>query len=52
MDTQKDREPGELELTAEELDNGCGGLRNNQTEWWAAVQAGMVQGFEKAGGSS
>ena len=50
MDTQKDRELSELELTAEELEDVCGGLRNNQTEWWAAVQVGIIQGVEKASG--
>lgn len=41
MDSQENRELGELELTAEELEDVCGGLMNNQTEWWAAFQRGM-----------
>lgn len=51
MDTKKNCEISELELTAEQLDDVCGGLRNNETEWWAAVQVGINRSVENAGGN-
>jgi hypothetical protein len=38
------------ELTTIELDGVSGGIRNNQTEWWAAFQNGMDIGQIMAGG--
>jgi hypothetical protein len=37
------------ELTTLELDAVCGGLRNNQTAWWAAVRDGITVGRIMAG---
>jgi hypothetical protein len=57
MTTQKDQvrntQDSEItprELTTTELNGVSGGLRNNQTEWWAAVQRGMDMGQIMAGG--
>jgi hypothetical protein len=48
---RQESEISELELTAEELDDVSGGLRNNQTEVWAAFYSGIVKGVLEAGGS-
>ena len=39
----------DLELTTDELDDVSGGLRNNQTEAWAAFKAGIVKGLFESG---
>jgi hypothetical protein len=47
-----DRLPSEisdLELTTDDLENVSGGLRNNQTEAWAAFKAGIVKGLLESG---
>lgn len=46
----QNREMTPHELTITELDDVSGGLRNNQTAWWAAVQNGMDMGQIMAGG--
>jgi hypothetical protein len=48
MDRQQ-QEISELELTIEELNDVGGGMRNNQTEAWAAFQGGIVKGLWEAG---
>ena len=56
METRKDEisntQNGEIrpcELTTVELDAVSGGLRNNQTAWWAAVRDGITVGRIMAG---
>jgi hypothetical protein len=39
------------ELTTRELDDVSGGLKNNQTEAYHAVWAGIVKGFSDAAGN-
>jgi hypothetical protein len=47
-----DRQESEIiELTADELGEVSGGLKNNQTEAWAFVQIGMAMA-KMEGGSS
>jgi hypothetical protein len=38
------------ELTAVELDGASGGIKNNETEAWAAFQNGMLKGIIEGGG--
>jgi hypothetical protein len=38
------------QLTTEELDGVSGGVKNNQTEAWAAFQTGIIKGFIEASG--
>jgi hypothetical protein len=38
------------QLTTEELDGVSGGMKNNQTEAWAAFQTGIIKGFIEASG--
>ena len=46
-----DRQQSEIvELTADELDEVSGGMRNNQTEAWAYVQIGIMVGRQEASG--
>ncbi|WP_369722707.1 hypothetical protein AB8Z38_01295 [Bradyrhizobium sp. LLZ17] len=49
MDKQQ-RDVTELELTLEDLNEVNGGVRNNQTEAWAAFAGGILKGFIEAGG--
>ena len=48
MNTQESK-ISDLELTTEDLDDVSGGLRNNQTEAWAAFKAGIVKGLLESG---
>ena len=53
LETEMDRQQSEInefEMTTEELDAVSGGVRNNQTEAWAAFQTGIIKGFLEAGG--
>jgi hypothetical protein len=57
MNTQNDHisqpqnsEISACELTTLELDGASGGIKNNQTEAWAAFQNGMLKGIIEGGG--
>ena len=45
----KQLEISELELTAEELNDASGGMKNHETAAFHAFMAGVVQGYADAG---
>ncbi len=44
-------EISEMELTAEELNDVSGGLKNNQTAGYRAFMSGVIDGYTRGGGT-